>query len=317
MVKQTVFRQTRNQIEFDKYIAPDGDEYSFDNAYDRFIWGRSGDGMPSITYRTERGPFQDGVTPLGFVLNPRIVQLIHRRNADCRSDYWDNRADIMNSLRPNRQPTSIFQGGVLRKERPDGSQRDLCVLIERGPDFRGSSGDEWDEWSIQEVIRFVAHDPLYFDPNENIGELLIDTIDGDELEFPITFPISFSTSQFTPNNQITYNGTFASFPQILLFGPMESIVIGNVTTQEYLILDTIIASNRVVTINLLFGGKAIVDDLGNNLIGSLNTASDLATFHLEPTPLAVNGVNDISVVAAGIDANTRVVFRWFDRYIGI
>ncbi len=316
MVKQILFRHTRQQIEFDKYIAPDESEYSFDNAYDRFIWGRTGDGMPSITYQTQRGPFQDGVTPLGFTLNPRIIQLVHRRNADCRSDYWDNRADILNLLRPNRQPTIVFQTGVLRKEIPDGSVRDLSVLIEQGPAFRGSSGERWDEWSIQEALRFIAHDPAYFDPTKNSQQMTFSTT-AEDIVFSFDFPITFSSNALSENNTITYTGTWLSYPTIILNGPMQDPIIRNLTTGEKIELTTIIGVDRTVTINLEYGNKTIVDDLGTNLIGTLTTDSDLSTFHLEPAPLAIDGVNSLGVAAIQTDGNTEIILEWFTRFIGI
>lgn len=304
-------------IEFTKYIAPDGAEYNFTNGIDQFIVsGVSGMGMPPVTYRDQRGPFQHGTTALGFILQPRLVQLVHRRNTGCRQEYWDARADFMNLIRPNRQLINTFSGGVLRNIQPDGTKRDLCVFIQNGPSFVGSQQGRWDEFSFQEAIQFIAHDPLFFDPGQFLVELTMPN-SSDELSFAITFSIVFSSDGSVPLDTITYNGTFKSFPTIFMTGPLKKPIIKNITTGEKIELDTTIVAGRTVTINLEFGNKTVVDDLGNNLIGTLTTDSDLATFHLAADPEAPGGANQIGLGAGNVTAESRVALKYFERYIGI
>ncbi len=314
--KNTVFRA--DALEFDKFITADGIEYAFNNSYDRFSWARTGDGTPPINYRTERGPFQDGSTPLGFVLGERIIQMVHRRSAGCRDDYWNVlRVELLNAIRPNRQASvTAFQPGCLRKVIADGTKRDLLVFVESGPLFRGQEIGKWDEFTIEEAFRFVAHDPLFFDPNESLVELTLPA-SGDELSFAITFPITFSSDGGVVLDTINYSGTYKTFPTITIQGPIRNPVITNITTEERIELDTTIEAGRSVTINLAFGNKTVFDDLGTNLIGSLTTDSDLGSWHLAPDPEAPSGVNQIGTGGSSIDANTRIAMRWFDRYYGI
>jgi len=304
-------------IEFDRYITPDGNVYNFENAYDQFlISGISGQGLPPVNYRTQRGPFQDGVTPLGFVLGSRTVILTHRRNTGCRDEYWGARADFMNFIRPNRQVVGEFTPGTLRREEPNGAKRDLCVFILSGPDFIGTQQGRWDEFNFQEIITFVAHDPLFFDPDQQLLDLLLPA-SGDELDFPITFPIRFSSDGGVPLDTLTYNGTYKSFPIIIIQGPIKNPVITNVTTNERIELETTILTGRTVTINLGFGNKTVVDDLGTNLIGELTTDSDLAEWHIAADPEAPGGVNRIGTGGSGAGVPTRIAIQWFERFIGI
>jgi hypothetical protein len=304
-------------IEFDRYITPDGETYNFSNATTQFLLsGIQGQGTPPVEYRVQRGPFQDGVTPLGFVLGPRNVLMTHRRNTGCRQDYWDARADFLNFIRPNRQESGEFIPGILRKTLPDGDKRDLSVFIQQGPDFTGKQMGRWDEFSFQEVITFIAHDPIFFDPDSTLQELSLPT-NGDELSFAITYPIRFSSPGGVPTDDIEYEGTYKSFPTFVLQGPMREPIIDNVSTGERIKIEDDIDAGRTVTISLEFGNKTVVDDLGNNLIGELSTDSDLATFHLAPHPEAPDGINQIGITAQLTTAASRATITWFDRYYGI
>jgi len=303
-------------LEFDLIITPDGETYRFNNKIDKFVWGVTGQAMPPIDYITQRGPFQDGESVLGYRLDPRIVQLVHRKNSCSRTEYWDNRSSLLDFLRPNRQTTTTFQTFILRKILPDGSKRDLNVVYQDGIGFRGQELGKWDEFSIQEPIRFIAHDPIFFDPDENITSYATGVSD-DELAFPITFPIEFGISAEVEALSIAYEGTYRSFPQIILIGSMTDPRIRNITTGQEIALDYTITTPRTVTINLAFGNKSVEDDLGNNLIGTLTSDSDLVSFAIEPNPLADGGVNSIGISASDTDANAEVIIRYFTKYIGI
>ncbi len=305
-------------LEFDVYISPDDQTYRFNNATDQFvIAGVSGTGMPPITYRTQRGPFQHGVTPLGFILEPRLIQLLHRRNATSRANYWAARQDILNLLRPNRQATADLELGVLRKiHEPSRVTRDISVFIQAGPEFVATQQGRWDEFGFTEAIQFIAHDPTFFDPAKVQVDLTLDA-SAEDIEFAFDFPFTFLSSALGETDIINYVGTWDSFPTILFIGPMRNPIVRNLTTGEKIALTTIIGAGRTVTVSLQYGNKTVVDDLGTNLIGSVTTDSDLATFHLAPAPEAPLGVNSIGVAASSLTAASRITIEYFTRYIGI
>jgi hypothetical protein len=184
------------------------------------------------------------------------------------------------------------------------------------PEFVIPSNNEWDEFGFTEVIQFMAFDPIFFDPDKKILELQLPD-SGGELQFAVEFPIEFSEAAFVAANNLPYGGTYKSYPTIYLTGPMRRPIISNVTTQEFIELDTEIVANRTIIISLTPGAKTVIDDAGNNLIGTVTPESDLATFHLEPSPLAVGGVNEIGFTANLTDSNSVAAIHWFDKYIGI
>ena len=282
----------------------------------RWVISFSGFGTPPIEYITQRGPFQDGETVKDFFLRPRVIQMLLRQNFSDRSDWWDGRAAILNEIRPNRQSTATaVVPGILRMVKTDGSVRDLNVFIQEGPRFEPRQSNQWDEWSFQESLRFVAHNPVLFDPTRVDFAFTI-VLDSD-LVFPITFPITFGSGEIDLTPNINYTGTWSSLPIIVITGPLEDFRLDNLTTNEKLEFSADVNPGRVVTIDTTEGVKTVTDDLGNNLIGILTSDSDLATFHIAPDPEAPLGVNAMRLQGKHPTGATMVEVRYFTRFFGI
>lgn len=306
----------RPVLEFDYYISPDGQVYQFNSHRDKFIYGVRGYGMPPIEYITSQGPFQHGVTLENYFLQPRIVQLMHRRNAHSRQSYWDARNDIINMLRPNRQAVNNLTTGVLRKVLPDGTKRDLNVLIYDGPRFDPRLGGSWDEWSVDDPIRFYAFDPTFYDPTELSYSWLSSEVD--ELDWPEDFPIYFDSGYLTESKTVQYTGTWQAYPTFVITGPLTGVVITNESTGETIEVNYALAAGDTMTITLQYGNKTITNGDGDNLIGTATTDSDIATFHIAPDPEVADGENVIEVRGSGATyQQTQIVMTFNTRYIGI
>jgi len=305
--------------EFTSYISPDGEEYEFHvpSGYGRWLLSQSGWGTPPIDYITQRGPFQHGETVRDYFLRPRTVQLLIRQMFCNRDDWWSGRAFLLDAIRPNRQTTpTASEPGQLRRIESDGTVRDLNVYITQGPRFEARSLNAWDEWAFQEVLRFTAYDPVVFDPTRVDTELTLGSLG--ELVFPITFPIVFGASILNNTVNITYPGTWETYPVIIVTGPLNDFTITNDTTGEVIELDYDIVAGNIITIDLNYGVKTVVDASGVNRIGSIKTDSDLATWHIAPDPEAPGGINSITVTGWNAQpGRTSVELRVFTRYFGI
>ena len=313
-----IVRAKYKNSEWESYISPDGIEYPFHTPHNlgRWIVSQTGWGTPPIEYITQRGPFQHGVTVKDFFLQPRVIQLLIRQAFCDRDEWWDGRAALLNEIRPNRQTISTaVVPGRLQRCLPDGTLRAIEVFISDGPRFEQRQVNTWDEWAFQEVLRFVAHDPVIFDPTRNDVNFTI-VLDG-ELVFPITFPIEFGPGEVDDTLNINYVGTWESLPIIVITGPIEQPRIDNLTTGEKLEFSIDIDPGQVVTVDLSYGSKTVLDQDGNNLIGGLTADSDLATFHIAPDPEAPLGVNQMRLQGMHATGATDIEIRYFDRYFGI
>lgn len=93
-----------------------------------------GAGMPPIRYITQRGPFQNGETPLDLRNDPRTFQIGIADTLYNRTSLYDRRNELLDKLRPSRS----FQNGIVypliyRKWFPGGK-------TERGSDMAVTNG---------------------------------------------------------------------------------------------------------------------------------------------------------------------------------
>lgn len=302
-------------IEFTDYIAADGTVYKFHvpARIGKWVVSQSGWGMSPIEYITQRGPFQHGETVLDWFLRPRVIHLLIRQQFCDRDGYWAGRAALVNAIRPNRQATpGGVAPGTLRRRLSNGSLRSVDCFIQDGPRFEARRTDAWDEWAFREVLRFVAYDPVIYDPALQTQTF---SQDQDELTFPITFPILFSALEASAT--ITYQGTWLSYPTITITGPSTGISITNTTTGEVINISAALGVGDSLIVTLTPSSKTVVKNDGTNMIGSVDPASDLGTWHLAPDPEAPGGANDISVAITGAGPSSGVTVEWYTRYIGI
>ena len=307
-------------IEFTQYIAPDGKVYKFDDHY-RFLISESGFSLPGIDFIDQQGPLQHGKTIYDYRLQPRIVQLMIRTNGCDREDYWNKRANLLNYIRPNRQSLNTFALGRLQKILPNGAKRILNVIVEQGPEFTAREQNRWDEFGFTTALRFVAPDPTFYDPTLMNHSIAMGSGDID-LIFPITFGnnnIIFGALSGSYGVTINYTGTWLAYPQIILNGPMQDVIVTNITTGEQIDISSYsIVAGEVVTINLEFGNKTITSSINGNIIAYVESTSNMATFHIEPEPGAVGGVNVISVSCANLTPGlSSFSVSYYTRYIGI
>jgi hypothetical protein len=310
-------------LEFTSYISPDGKEYHFDTST-RFLLTEEGLGMPPIEYITQQGPYQHGETVLDYRLGKRTIQMLVRQNSCSRDEFWINRTALLNAIRPNRNLIHKMNTGVLRKKFPDGSMRDIYVFIEQGPIFNARNLDRWDEFGYAETLRFVAHDPVFFDPDIDrlSWSLLYDPALSSFWILPFTFSFTLSEESYSDSKYVIYPGSWLSYPKIIITGPMTGFKITNVTTGEFIELNYAIMSGETIYIDLPYGNKSVVNDLGINLMGSITEESSITTFHIAPDPEAplpasTGGRNDFTISGSGTTITSTVTLEYYVRYIGI
>jgi len=86
-------------------------------------------GLPPIRFITQRGPFQDGETPLDIRLDPRVIQVEVANYLCNRTEFWTTRNELLDLIRPNRAfaADGTYRPLIYRKRLPGGKS-------ERGSD---------------------------------------------------------------------------------------------------------------------------------------------------------------------------------------
>jgi len=305
-------------------ITADGKRYKF-NDDDRCVMTFEGFGMPDISYITQRGPFQNGETVIDYRIEKRIIQILVRQDGCSRWDYWENRSSLIDYLRPNRALLGILQNAQFVITFPDTTKRALNVNTIDGPKFTARSLDRWDEWGYTESLRFIAHDPILYDPTAICKTIaVIQTVN--ELVFPVTFynsfrnpsgwQVIFASDLVDETLSITYPGTWPTFPNLVITGPLEVPVITNLSTNEFIKLPYSIVAGEIVTIILQPGAKTIKSSINGNI--TVSDDSNMTTFHIECNPKVAGGINVFKLSGnKGKSGVTKLDISYFVRYIGI
>jgi len=197
------------------------------------------------------------------------------------------------------------------------------VTILEGPRFEPRDPNAWAEWDIQEVLRFIANDPLYFDPDEksvNFGQLVcagftytfpFNFCDPPQLVFPFIFPI-VQFNDWEAHAVVDYQGTWIEYPNFLLTGRMTGVVIENQSLGHKIDLrGFMLAEGETAIIDLAYGSKIAHKNDGTNLIPYLTSDSDINDFHLRM------GENEFNARVTFPGEQTNVEMFWHERFIGI
>jgi hypothetical protein len=281
-----------------------GTKYALDDGVYCWHHGDSGIGTPPMHRLEERGPLQHGVTDLGFRLDPRVIQLILGLEAGNQALLYAKRAALAGIFPPGASGSLVWEMG--------GLTRQIDGHLMEGMDF--SSQDRVGLWQRTAVVIKCA-DPTWYDP---AGKALTFELGGGGTGTPVPTPVPTSVGASTINSNIpiNYAGNWMSYPHLIrLIGPMTNPEINNLTTGETLPFTGTIAAGHYYDIDLRYGHKTVVDELGVNKVSTLAAGHDLATWHIAAHPEALGGVNVIEVVASAVNEQSAVQISWLDRYL--
>ena len=269
-----------------------------------------GIGMAPVEHRSQRGPYQDGETYLGSTLRPRVVTF-NLALTNLELDIWAQRAELGALL------AALQTGFSLRATLPTGGVRQLSLRFSAGLDMPIQA----ENWTLYQPAAFqgIAHNPLWHDPTAVLWTYVLEAGEG-EWGFEadgLGFEEGFGVDDIDVNETKTYTGTWAAYPVITVTGPMDDLVISNLTTGEKLdFTDFDLAALEELVIDLRYGYKTVEVD-GVSALHELTTDSDLATWHLAPHPEANGGLNTLGITGSGATAATLVSLRFFTQYVSI
>lgn len=269
-------------------------------------------GAPPTEFITRRGYKQNGSTEVDFLLQSRTisVELWHSPTCD-RQTYWDNRAALHEFLRPNRNGPLTF---TLRT--PNGNLRSIIVRADPGLVFPPTEQAN-NSWGIQEPLDFLALNPLFFNSEQAVISLSSEV--QTELVFPITFPISFGTSGVAlSTGDITYGGSWKSYPIITLTGPYTRAVITNQQTGVVIYMSVAIIAGQTRIIDLTPGAQSITDGSGNSKFSDLGAGSNLIEFAIMPDPEVADGIQEITIqLVDGVDGISAAEFDYYEMFFAL
>ena len=273
--------------------------------------GDGGFGMAPLHRITQRGTNQQGDSDIDFRLDPRVLSLPLTVMSSNLSDHYQKRDAIAKIFTPSRVPAllTVSVGVPLNTD----FVRAISVVTLGGLTFDHVPGAGYD---IKFVVQLRAADPTWYDPT-GITVSTSSAIAGTPTPYPKPYPVPYGVSALSGNTKITYDGSFISYPIISATGPITGLIITNQSTGAVISVPGTIPAGRTWTFNLLYGYKAVTDDLGVNQIAAVTAASDLATFAIVPAPDVSDGANIITAVGTGTTGASATSIFYYNRYVGI
>lgn len=280
-----------------QYITADGVVHNLHNPPDRVVIHQQGWGKPEQSISTTTAPYQHGATPISYRFQPRSISVLMRHNEFTRQGYWTLRSNLLDTLGIQRTDPNKPETGTLRRIYLENGQvvrRDLKVFLDEGLIYNEPNGD-WDHFSVQEELRFIAHDPLIYDP-------------------------ALHTVTLEEGQQIiTYTGSFEAYPIFTVQGPVTNLQIRNLSTGGRVSLTGAsgysIAAEATVVIDTTPGQRSILLNGYTSLIGYLSSDSFFPGMCLRPHPRLTSGLNNISVAFSA--GSPTITMTYYNTYLGI
>ncbi|MDX2138340.1 MAG: phage tail family protein [Chloroflexota bacterium] len=290
--------------------SADGKQKFFPVA-DQFLTLPGGYGLPPVEYNVWRGYKQSGATVIDYEVQPRSIQVELNKKAACGiQQYWDERARLVDFLRPNR-------GGafLLTLTLPDLTQRSIRVYLESGLEF-APDPSLIVNGSIRERLSFIAYEPFWFDPLTTHIEPAKSDGTAWVLPFQLPFALDIRGGKYD-TTAIAYPGTWRAYPTITVYGAYTNVTIYHKQKGIRLQLNVGISTGQRRVITTAPGIASVVDENGITRFGELSHDSDLTGFALYPAPEVPDGLNQIVAYIINPSATTRFVVSFNTQYIGI
>lgn len=295
-----------------KLIKANGDELEF-NVGEFFLVDLKNFGNPDIEYTTQKTFYTDGETVTNFVVKPRILNfsfLGTRESMTNRTEFWNLRREILSFLSP------VSGAMTFQITLDDHTIYELTnVFPTNGLSMEGNTfNNERNDGRIDEPLRLTAYDPIWRVSPINSTGSLVPTI-GNQLIFPMEFPISFGVAGATFDTTITYGGTWRSYPRITIDGPFNTASLVNKATgaEIQLIQPCFSGDQRIIDLTNPLNGFTVTDITGSNKIGDINLETNFTQFYFIPD--ATNGIE--AVMNGGNLVTTRLTVEWYTKFLGI
>lgn len=272
--------------------------------------GDSGWGMPAIQAIIDRGALQNGDTPIDYRYDARTISLNLFVEAYNYVDHLRVREKLSNIFRvSNTEGTLTITYSTTVGIATTTYSRSLDVLVRGGLQF-GSF--EYNDYNVDATVELRASDPMWYDPNI-VTVQATQTVSGTPTPIPFLIPTTFGGTSISQVTSLAYTGTVIEYPKFTITAgtpsDISNLYIVNVTTNKSLLFTTLYAG-RTYTIDLTYGNKTIIDDLGVNRIGLLGSGSSLATWAIDPS----YGTNILAISSSVSNTNTTISMQYYIRY---
>ena len=286
----------------------------------KFKLGRvEGTASISTEYEVQRAPQGDGVRVLGHYIPERPLNFVILSTDNATEEERDvAKRRVLEYVRPNLyKPVRAIVTYVT------GQRYAIDIRPGEGAVF---SPDAFAGTSFQDSLSFIAHHPIWYDPDtieysitqEDISNIII-TVPRFKFPTPVTFSVVFGPKgrPFTTED-IEYAGSYEAHPKITLTGPFGGVRIENTGTLTHfsLLYEVYEDDKRIIEYNQERRGWEIKNAMGEDRRYELSLDSNLADFAIVPSD-HLQYDQKISALFTGITTDTAMKVEHNPRYVSI
>jgi phage-related protein len=287
------------------WIDVNGVEYPLTSGANiRVLSGMKGRFMPPISITKREVPFQHGSRKETIKVKDRDVDIPVYIKAKSEIELRDIMRRTLRMINP------LKGDGKLKSIAADGSQRELICCYTGGLEG-DESKDTKGYWWQKALLIFNADDPFWCDATTIVQTFGINENPG--LFFPI-LPLRLTSSTVFADMSISNDGDVETWPEWIITGPGENIVLRNMTTSEVMSLDHPDAKLEVgesIVINTNPrppNEKTVTKSDGTNLFYTLSDDSSLWALQ--------DGDNSIQLEMTNATSESSIQLTYRNRYWG-
>lgn len=276
--------------------------------------GRDGWGLPSISRITKRGTQQNGDTNVDYRIDARTLSVYLFIECNNLVDYLRTCEVLGQIFRIGNDPGVLTASYTYTIAGTTTSySRSIECYVDGGLDL---GEQDYQDYNVATSVTFRASDPMWYDTTPVIVSIS-QSVTGTATPIPTLIPMTMGGASLNKTTNITYTGSAVEYPIITIVAGSNDLLglnITNASTGKSLIFSTL-SAERTYTIDLSYGKKTIVNDLGFNCIGLLSTSSNLNTWAIDPN--VSGGINIIAVSSSTANVGSVLTLTFYSRYTTI
>ncbi|PLR93188.1 phage distal tail protein [Bacillus sp. T33-2] len=284
------------------WIDANNAEYPLNRDSIKILEGKQGWYMPPVSFVEDEVPFQAGSRLRNIKIQPKDFDLPLLLECESPQKLRETVRFFLRRFNP------LKGDGRIRSIAPDGSQREIFCRYSKGlegTEGRGNKGTYWQKL----LLVFRAFDPFWYDTSSIVQTIKID--ENPAAFFPI-FPLRLASSTVFADITIDNAGDVETWPEWIITGPGENIILRNMTTGEVMSLDATIGARLGTGETIIIDTKPFVKTVrkgdGTNLFHTLSDDSSLWAL--------CEGPNSIRIEMSNATTDTNIQLTYRNRYWG-
>ncbi len=287
-----------------RYVNPLGRELILDswpkNPAQYILQNWEGFGEVPVSLQTRKAPYQDGVTVMEQLLEPRHLSLEIVILGDNKQEVYNKRRFLQSLFNP--KPGA----GRLEWYHPNGKVYSIEVIPDGTPAFPG--GEARTNRSQLATVDLMAPNPVW----ENVVTMKLKLF---SLVSLFAFPLRLPTQMGVKGDRrvVCNEGDVATPVRIVFHGPAVNPTVTNETTGQYIRVKQELLHGERLVINTTFGAKSVVLQNSNGEQTNAFRYIDLGSELWQLVP----GKNVLSY-SADVGADEAVVEVYYrEWYVGV